>query len=107
MAGLNEIIALCKSGQVTDAYNQAKADLEQGMPWAKLTTGKALYYCIRKDAEEGRYEELIVHLDELMALCIEEAKKFIPLEKGDNIIVTGGLVAGKIGFTNLMKIETI
>ncbi len=68
MAGLNEIIALCKSGQVLEAYSQAKADLEQGMPWAKLTTGKALYYCIRKDAEEGRYEELIVRLDELMAL---------------------------------------
>ena len=29
------------------------------------------------------------------------------LNAGDNVIVTGGLVAGKIGFTNLMKIETI
>ena len=29
MAGLNEIIALCKSGRVLDAYNQAKVDLEQ------------------------------------------------------------------------------
>ena len=46
-------------------------------------------------------------LDELMNLCIEEAKQFIPLNKGDNIVITGGLVAGKIGFTNLMKIETI
>lgn len=46
-------------------------------------------------------------LDELMNICIEEAKKFIKLEEGDNIVITGGLVAGKIGFTNLMKIETI
>lgn len=46
-------------------------------------------------------------MDELVELSIEEANKFIKLEKGDNIIVTGGLVAGKIGFTNLMKIETI
>ena len=46
-------------------------------------------------------------LDELMDLCIKEAKEFIPLNEGDNIVITGGLVAGKIGFTNLMKIETI
>ena len=68
MAGLKEIIALCKSGQVLDAYNQAKADLEQGKPWAKLTTGKALYYCIRREAEEGRYEQLIAYLDEMLFL---------------------------------------
>ena len=68
MAGLNEIIALCKSGQVLDAYNQAKVDLEQEKPWAKLTTGKALYYCIRKEAEEGRYEQLIAYLDEMLSL---------------------------------------
>ncbi len=46
-------------------------------------------------------------MDELVDLSIEEAKKFMNLESGDNIIITGGLVAGKIGFTNLMKIETI
>ena len=46
-------------------------------------------------------------LDELMDLCIKEAKDFIQLNEGDNIVITGGLVAGKIGFTNLMKIETI
>ena len=68
MAGLNEIIALCKSGQVLDAYNQAKADLEQEKPWARLTIGKALYYCIRKDAEDGRYEQLLSHLDEMLSL---------------------------------------
>ena len=46
-------------------------------------------------------------MDELVDLSIEEAKKFMDLNTGDNVIVTGGLVAGKIGFTNLMKIETI
>ncbi len=46
-------------------------------------------------------------MDELVDLSIEEAKKFMDLQAGDNVIVTGGLVAGKIGFTNLMKIETI
>lgn len=46
-------------------------------------------------------------LDELIDLCIKEAKEFTELNSGDNIVVTGGLVDGKIGFTNLMKIETI
>lgn len=73
MAGLNEIIALCKSGKILDAYNQAKADLELEKPWSKLTTGKALYYCIKKEAEEGCYEQLIVHLDEMLSL-----KQLIP-----------------------------
>ena len=42
-----------------------------------------------------------------MDICIKEAKEFISLNEGDNIVITGGLVAGKIGFTNLMKIETV
>ena len=46
-------------------------------------------------------------LDDLIALCIKEAKEFTEFNSGDNIVITGGLVDGKIGFTNLMKIETI
>ena len=46
-------------------------------------------------------------MDELVDACVNEAKNFIDLKSGDNIIVTGGLDQGKIGFTNLMKIETI
>ena len=68
MASLNEIIALCKSERVQEAYNLAKADLEQEKTWAKLTTGRALYYCIKKDADSGQYEQLIMHLDELLSL---------------------------------------
>ena len=50
---------------------------------------------------------MVKDMDELMALCVKEAKEFTNLSEGDNIVITGGLVAGKIGFTNLMKIETI
>ncbi len=46
-------------------------------------------------------------LDDLINLCINEAKEFTNLNSGDNVVITGGLVDGKIGFTNLMKIETI
>ena len=58
----------------------------------------------------GIYSKVINNvddLDDLMDICIKEAKEFISLNEGDNIVITGGLVAGKIGFSNLMKIETI
>lgn len=58
----------------------------------------------------GVYSKVIdtaSNLNELVEMSIKEAKEFINLKQGDNIIITGGLVAGKIGFTNLMKIETI
>ena len=51
--------------------------------------------------------DIVHNMDELVDLSVKEAKKFMELNQGDNIIITGGLVAGKIGFTNLMKIETI
>ena len=46
-------------------------------------------------------------MDKLVDISIAEAKKFMKVNKGDTIIITAGLVAGKIGFTNLMKIEEI
>ena len=38
-------------------------------------------------------------------LC--EAKKFKKLEKGDNVILTGGQINGKPGNTNILKLETV
>lgn len=68
MASLNQIINLCKAGRVQEAYDLAKADLEQERPWAKLTTGRALYYFIKEDANSGHYERLVAHLDEMISL---------------------------------------
>ena len=68
MASLNEITTLCEAGRVQDAYDLAKADLEQERPWAKLITGRALYYFIKEDANSGQYERLVAHLDEMISL---------------------------------------
>lgn len=50
-------------------------------------------------------------MDEIFAETLEEAKKFINLEKGDHVIITGGFKVNKdeneVIPTNLMKIETI
>lgn len=51
--------------------------------------------------------DLVNDMDLLIDIAIKESKNFMELNEGDNIIITGGLVAGKIGFTNLMKIQTI
>ena len=68
MAGLTQIKQLCKAGMTKDAYELAKADLEAGQPWGQLTTGWALRYLIEEDARNGRYNELVAHLDELQSL---------------------------------------
>lgn len=68
MAGLNDIKKMCKDGKPHEAYELAKADLEAGQPWGQLTTGWALRYLIEEDARNGRYNELVAHIDELQAL---------------------------------------
>ena len=68
MAGINQIKDLGKAGRAVEAYNLAKADLNQGQPWSQLTTGWALRYLIEEDARSGCYDKVITHLDELQAL---------------------------------------
>lgn len=68
MAGLNDIKKMCKDGKTKEAYDLAKADLEAGQPWGQLTTGWALRYLIEEDARNGRYNEMVAHLDELQTL---------------------------------------
>lgn len=67
MAGIKEIKEKCKAGQVKEAYDLAKADLEAGQPWGQLTTGWALRYLIEEDARNGRYDQLMSHLNELQS----------------------------------------
>ena len=68
MAGIKQIKEMCKAGQVKEAYDLAKADLEAGQPWGQLTTGWALYYLIKDDAEKGAYDQMVAHVDELKSL---------------------------------------
>lgn len=59
---------MCRNGQVQEAYELAKADLEQQQPWAQRAMGWALYYLIKNDAESGNYPSLLSHLDEFKEL---------------------------------------
>ena len=35
------------------------------------------------------------------------AKEILELEAGDNVVMTGGLINGKAGNTNTIKVETV
>lgn len=70
MAKLREIIDLCKAGQIQEAYQLAKADLDAVPtdPWNHRKLAWVLNYLMKEDAETGNYLDLIAHLDELKTL---------------------------------------
>ena len=39
--------------------------------------------------------------------ALQQAKKIFKLEKGDNVVLTGGRINGKSGNTNTIKVETV
>ena len=39
--------------------------------------------------------------------ALQQAKKIMSLEKGDNVILTGGQITGRVGNTNTIKVETV
>ncbi len=100
---------MCKDGKPQEAYELAKADLEAGQPWGQLTTGWALRYLIEEDARNGRYNELIAHLDELLSLDqISQAE----LEKiSEGIFFWVGYLAKKhlpeSGFDTPVRLSTL
>ena len=51
--------------------------------------------------------EIYPSTEVLFYSAVKETKKVLDLEKGDRLIVTGGIINGQSGNTNLIKIETI
>lgn len=46
-------------------------------------------------------------MEEMFSINIEKAKEVFPLKEGDNVVVTGGIINGKTGNTNMIKVERI
>ena len=61
MPTVRDITTMCKAGQVQEAYELALANMAENPSdaWAQRGVGWALYYLIRKDAENGHYEQLL------------------------------------------------
>lgn len=51
--------------------------------------------------------ESFTSTDVLFYHATETAKKIFDLQPGDSIVITGGLVNGVSGNTNLIKVDTI
>ena len=70
MANVSEITTMCRNGQVQEAYDLAKHDLElqPADVWLQRALGWALYYMMKNLAERGDYEKLLECIDELKTL---------------------------------------
>ena len=86
------------------------SNLEPSCPILALVTDSKIANMLALNY--GVYSKVVNYfddMDEIFIRSLEEAKKFIDLKEGDNIIITGGFGAkdGNTVPTNLMKIETI
>lgn len=70
MATVRDITNMCKSGQLQEAYDLAKADMETDPTnvWTQREVGWALYYRIKEDTEKAVFESILLHLKELQSL---------------------------------------
>ncbi len=73
-----------------------------------LATNKAVYYKLA--LSWGVLPVLNEHYDSIEVLfyqALRTAREILHLEKGDNVVMTGGNINGHSGNTNLIKIETV
>lgn len=102
--GAKVIVAATMSGRTAIKISNLKPKslILATVPDAKIARGLALNY--------GVYSVLVKeynNTDEIINDGVEKARKFINLDKGDNIIITGGFPNTGVKTTNFMKIEEI
>ena len=51
--------------------------------------------------------EEFTSMDVMFYHAMASAKKFLPVKKGDNVVLTGGPINGRTGNTNTIKVEQI
>lgn len=61
---------MCRAGQITEAYDLAKADLELAPNdvWGQRALAWAIYYTIKVDTEQGAFDDMVAHLEEINGL---------------------------------------
>lgn len=77
---------MCKAGQLTEAYELAKADCDAAPDnvWAQREMGWALYYMLKEDVERNDKQSFYTHLEELSQLSL--------LNKHDDAFIFDNLV---------------
>ena len=102
--GAKVIVAATMSGRTARKISnlKPKALILATVPDAKIARSLALNYAV--------YPVLVKeysNTDEIVNDGVEKAREFIKLNKGDNIIITGGFPNTGVKTTNFMKIEEI
>lgn len=98
------IVAATMSGRTARTISNLKPNIPilATVPSKKTAVGLALNY--------GVYPVIVNEYnstDEVVTDGVSKAKEFIKLEKGDNIIITGGFPNTGVKVTNFMKIEEV
>lgn len=70
MATVKDITTMCREGKVLEAYQLAREEFIESPTneWAQKSLGWTLYYFIRADVDAADYDNLLIHIDELLSL---------------------------------------
>lgn len=69
---------------------------ERGLRQLNMNWGVTPVLCEKTDS-----------MEEMMSGSLQKAKELFHLEEGDNVVLTGGVINGKAGNTNMLKVERI
>lgn len=98
------IVACTVSGQTARMVSRFRCPADiigmttREAEWRKLSLSWGVYPVLSEEFNS---------MDVMFYHAMGEAKRIFQLQKGDNVVVTGGLINGRVGNTNTIKVETV
>ena len=102
MTTIKDITAMCRNGQIHEAYDLAYNDLKQAAdsPWTQREMAWVLNYMLKDDCEKGDFQKLLDHMKELLNLGLLTTPD-------DNILFDNVLYKVARGFNRQVQIYMI
>lgn len=98
------IVACTVSGQTARMVSRFRCPADiigmttREAEWRKLSLSWGVYPVLSEEFNS---------MDVMFYHAMGEAKRMFHLQKGDNVVMTGGLINGRVGNTNTIKVETV
>ena len=98
------IVACTVSGQTARMVSRFRCPADiigmttREAEWRKLALSWGVYPVLSEEFNS---------MDVMFYHAMGEAKRIFQLQKGDNVVMTGGLINGRVGNTNTIKVETV
>lgn len=98
------IVACTVSGQTARMVSRFRCPADiigmttRETEWRKLALSWGVYPVLSEEFNS---------MDVMFYHAMGEAKRIFQLQKGDNVVMTGGLINGRVGNTNTIKVETV